>query len=127
MTSRTPIPDTVTLHVPFRLVKRGGRKEMHLPDGASSQSKMDNTLVKALARAFRWKRMLESDGFTTIAELAEREGIAHSYMTRVLRLTLLAPDIVEAILDGKQGPEVTLVRALEPFPLEWEKQLQSFT
>jgi hypothetical protein len=60
--------------------------------------------------------MLESGEFATIAELAEREGIAPSYMTRVLRLTLLAPDIVEAILDGKQGPEVTLARVLEPFP-----------
>ena len=63
--------------------------------------------------------MLESGEFATIADLAEREGIAPSYLTRVLRLTLLAPDIVEAILDGKQGPEVTLARVLEPFPAEW--------
>ena len=70
----------------------------------------------------RWKRLLESGEFATIAELAEREGIAPSYMTRVLRLTLLAPDIVEAILDGKQGPEVTLARVLEPFPLSWKEQ-----
>ena len=70
--------------------------------------------------------MLESGEFATIAELAEREGIAPSYMTRVLRLTLLAPDIVEAILDGKQGPEVTLVRVLEPFPVEWTEQAANF-
>ena len=87
-----------------------------------SRGRADSTLVKALARAFRWKRMLESGEFATIAELAEREGIAPSYMTRVLRLTLLAPDIVEAILDGKQGPEVTLARLLEPFPLAWNDQ-----
>ena len=122
MTRATLGPETVTVHIPFRLVKRGGRKEMQLPDGASSQSKMDNTLVKALARAFRWKRMLESGEFTTIAELAEREGIAPSYMTRVLRLTLLAPDIVLVMLDGKQGSGLTLARVLEPFPLEWERQ-----
>ena len=122
MTRAKAVPETVTVHIPFRLVKRGGRKEMQMPDGASSQRKMDNTLVKALARAFRWKRMLESGEFTTIAELAEREGIVPSYMTRVLRLTLLAPDIVEAILDGKQGPAVTLARVLEPFPAEWEHQ-----
>lgn len=115
-------PDTITLHVPFRLIKRGGRKKVQLPDGAPVQRKTDNTLVKALARAFRWKRMLESGEFATIAELAEREGIAPSYMTRVLRLTLLAPDIVEAILDGKQGPEVTLGRLLEGFPAVWEGQ-----
>lgn len=122
MTRGAPIPDTVTLHVPFRIVKRGGRKEMQLPEGAAQPCKADSTLVKALARAFRWKRMLESGEFATIAELAEREGIAPSYMTRILRLTLLAPDIVEAILDGKQGPEVTLARVLEPFPAEWRSQ-----
>jgi hypothetical protein len=126
MTSGTPIPDTITLHVPFRVVKRGGRKEMQLPKGAAQPRRTDSTLVKALARAFRWKRMLESGEFATIAELAEREGIAPSYMTRVLRLTLLAPDIVEVILDGKQGPEVTLARVLEPFPVEWAAQTHDF-
>lgn len=126
MTRGTPIPDTVTLHVPFRVVKRGGRKEMHLPDGFRPDRKADNTLVKALARAFRWKRMLESGEFATIAELAEREGIAPSYMTRVLRLTLLSPDIVDAILDGKQGPAMTLAKVLRPFPVEWMGQRQAF-
>ena len=122
MTCGAAIPDTVKIHVPFRVLKRGGRKEMQLPEGTAQPRRTDNTLVKALARAFRWKRMLESGEFTTIAELAEREGIAPSYMTRVLRLTLLAPNIVEAILDGKQGPEVTLARMLEPFPMEWSRQ-----
>ncbi len=122
MTRRTPIPDTVTLHVPFRVVKRGGRKEMHLPENATQSRRTDSTLVKALARAFRWKRMLESGEFTTVAELAEREGIAPSYMTRVLRLTLLAPDIVEAILDGRQGPELTMGRLPMQFAVAWPKQ-----
>lgn len=72
-------------------------------------------MIKALSRAFRWKRMLETGDFATINELADREGIAPSYMTRVLRLTLLAPDIVEGILDGRTGPEVTLARVLETF------------
>ena len=122
MTSRTSIPDTVTLHVPFRVVKRGGRKEMQLPNGVKQPRRTDSTLVKALARAFRWKRILDSGEFTTITELAEREGIAPSYMTRVLRLTLLAPDIVEAVLDGKQRPEMTLASVLEPFPMDWRQQ-----
>ncbi|WP_435532713.1 hypothetical protein [Tabrizicola flagellatus] len=120
-----PAPaDTVTLRVPFRLAKRGGRKEIRLPAGIAPSRRPDDALVKALARAFRWKRMLESGEFATIAELAEREGIAPSYMTRVLRLTLLAPDIVEAILDGKQGPEVTLARLMDGFPEAWEGQRQ---
>lgn len=126
MTRATQIPETVTLHVPFLVAKRGGRKEMQLPPGASAQRIPDNTLIKALARAFRWKRMLESGEFATIKELAEREGIALSYLTRVLRLTLLAPEIVEAILAGRQGPEVTLVRLLAPFPVGWGLQLNQF-
>jgi hypothetical protein len=125
MTRGMPIPETVTLHIPFRVVKRGGRKEMQLPEGATHSQRTDNTLVKALARAFRWKRMLDTGEFSTIAELAEREGIAPSYMTRVMRLTLLAPDIVEAILDGRHGPAVTLARVLEPFPLAWNEQLDA--
>lgn len=119
------IPDTMTIHVPFRVVKRGGRKEMILPEGASQSRKPDNTLVKALARAFRWKRMLESGEFASISELAEREGIAFTYMARVLRLTLLAPDIVEAILDGRQRPEVTLAQLMEPFPPDWTQQIKT--
>jgi hypothetical protein len=67
--------------------------------------------------------MLESGEFATIADLAERECIAPSYMTRVLRLTLLAPDTVEAILNGTQGPEVTLARVLEPCPADWQWQV----
>jgi hypothetical protein len=126
MTCGAPIPKTVALHVPFRVVKRGGRKEMQLPDGAAQARKPDNTLIKALARAFRWKRMLESGEFATTAELAEREGIAPSYMTRVMRLTLLAPDLVEAILDGKHEPKVTLAQVLEPWPPNWDKQPAAF-
>ena len=126
MTRAKPVPDSVTVYIPFRVVKRGGRKEMQLPEGASNTRKADNTFVKALARAFRWKRILESGEFSTMAELAEREKIAPSYMTRVLRLTLLAPDLVEVILDGKQGPEVTLARLLEPFPVEWAIQPDNF-
>ena len=122
MTRAKPIPETITVRVPFRVVKRGGRKEMQLPEGATHSRRTDNTLVKALARAFRWKRMLESGEFATIAELAEREGNAPSYMTRVLRLTLLAPDIVEAILDGRHPPELTIARLLEPFGLHWHEQ-----
>ena len=126
MTRSTPIPDTVTLHLPFRIVRRGGRKEMQLPEGAAQSRRIDNTLVKALARAFRWKRMLESGEFATIAELAEREGIATSYMTRILRLTQLEPGIIEAVLDGRQGDAVTLARLMDPFPISWIEQKNIF-
>lgn len=108
--------EVVLVQVSFCFAKRGGRKEMQLPDGVVQRPRTDGTLVKAVARAFRWKRMLESGEFATTGELAVRQGIAPSYMTRVLQLIFLAPAIVEAILDGKQGPEVTLARVLEPFP-----------
>ena len=126
MTRAKPVLETVTVHIPFRLVKRGGRKEMQLPECVKQPRRTDSTLVKALARAFRWKRMLESGDFATIAELAEREGIAPSYMTRVLRLTLLAPEIVQAIFDGVHGSGVTLARLLDPFPLDWTEQTCCF-
>ncbi len=95
---------------------------MLLPESAAQLRRTDSTLIKALARAFRWERMLDSGEFTTIAELAERGGNSFTYMVRVLRLSLLAPAIVEAIFDGKQGPEMTLARLLEPFPVDWSRQ-----
>lgn len=122
MTRAKPVPETVTVHVPFRLVKRGGRKEMQMPDGASGHSKMDNTLVKALARAFRWKRMLESGEFASISELAEKEGISFTYMARLLRLALLSPILVDCILSGNHSPVVTLAKLMKSFPLNLNQQ-----
>ena len=122
MTRATPIPDTVTIHVPFRLAKRGGRKEMMLPDGAEPTRKPDNTLVKALARAFRWKRMLESGEFASISELAEKEGIAFTYMARLMRLSLLSPELVDAVMDGHQPANITLANLMDPFPADWKEQ-----
>ena len=120
MTRAAPIPETLTLHVPFRLAKRGGRKAMVLPQGVSPSRGADNTLIKALARGFRWKRMLESGAFATIGDLAGHERIASSYMTRILNLTLLAPDIIEAILAGRR--DVTLAEVLKPLPEAWPDQ-----
>jgi len=122
MTRATPIPDTVTLHVPFRLVKRGGRKEMQVPTDIRARRHPDDALIKALARAFRWKRMLDSGKFTTVTEIASHEKISFTYVSRVLRLSLIAPDIVEAILTGHQPPEMALAELMEPFPLDWALQ-----
>ena len=126
MTRGGPIPETVTLHVPFRVVKRGGRKEMQLPDSVKQPRRTDSTLVKALARAHRWQRMLNSGEFATITELAEREGLTPSFLTRILRLTLLAPEIVTAVLDGTQFADVTLKTAMQHFPGEWTAQVSKF-
>nr|WP_221244447.1 hypothetical protein [Neoroseomonas alkaliterrae] len=97
------------------------------PGVLALERRQDVTLIKAVARAFRWRRMLESGRFATINELAAAEKINASYVSRVLRLTLLAPDIVEAILDGRQAPGLDLPRLLAGFPLAWEKQRASLS
>jgi hypothetical protein len=122
------MPETLSLHVPFRLTKRGGRKEVQLPPDAPIQrTRVDNTVIKALARAFRWKRMLENGESATIQDLATTEKINPSYLSRVLRLTLLAPEIVEAVLDGRKPPELQLDQLLMPFPVEWDLQRRMYS
>ena len=122
MTRVQAISSTITVHVPFRLVKRGGRKEMVLPIGRPMPRNVDETLVKALARAFRWKRMLESGEFGTISDLAQHERIAAPYLTRVFRLAFLAPEVVEAILDGRQPSNLSLEGLRDQLPVDWLEQ-----
>jgi hypothetical protein len=120
---------TLTVHIPFTVRKTGGRKQIVTPDGqayAPKPTAPDTALVKALARAYRWKRMLEEGEYTSITELAAAEKINQSYLCRVLRLTLLAPDIVEAILDGKQPADLQLDQLFKPFPNEWDRQREMF-
>lgn len=118
--------DSITVHVPLTFTKRGGRKQIVLPDGAPSwappRARVDNTMVKAIARGFRWRKLLETGVRTTVEDIAAAEKINASYVSRILRLTLLAPNIIEAMLDGRQGPEVTLAALMKPFPVEWERQ-----
>jgi hypothetical protein len=113
------------VHVPITFQRRGGRKQV-MPEGAAKWAPratcIDSTLVKALARAHRWQRILESGTFSSVAELAEAERINSSYVARVLRLTLLAPDVLESIINGEQGRAVTLDQLLRPFPVEWSAQ-----
>jgi len=112
----------LTIRLPLTFRKRGGRKTIITPDVLAAPPRQDVTLVKAVARAFRWRRMLESGRYATVKDLAAGEKINPSYVSRVLRLTLLAPDLVEAILDGRQPEGTTLPALLEPFSLEWERQ-----
>jgi len=126
MSRRQKTEETISVYVPFAIRKYGGRKQVVMPADvpvSDLHPRINSTLVKALARAFRWKRMLESGEFATVKALAEHEKMAFSYMTRVLRLSLLAPDIVEAILEGRQPLEFTLAGLLEPFPVEWNAHI----
>lgn len=121
------LAETLTLHVPMALRKHGRRKAIVLPEGAPVQRTLiDNTMIKTLARAFRWRRILESGAFATITELAAAEKIDPSYLSRVLRLNNLAPDIIEAIVAGRTVGEVSLAMLLEAFPAEWVRQQQQF-
>lgn len=116
---------TLTVRVPLTVRKRGGRKQVVTPDGAcwgQPRPRVDNTMIKAIARAHRWKRLMESGRFASVTELAEAEKINQSYLCRVLRLTLLAPDIVEAILDGRQPAGLQMDTLLKPMQLEWAAQ-----
>jgi hypothetical protein len=127
MTARLSEDGSVlTVHVPMAFRKRGGRKLM-LASGGTAISplagrRVDNALVKAIARAHRWKCMMESGEYTSVTELAAAEKMNQSYLCRVLRLTLLAPDIVEAVLNGQQGTTPQLHEFMKPFPLEWKRQ-----
>ena len=117
---------TVTVTVPFAIRKRGGRTLVITPDGMAAaptpRSRVDSALLKALARGFRWRKLLETGHFATIQEIAKAENINPSYISRVLRMTLLAPDTVEAILAGRQPEGLTMARAMKPFPAEWKCQ-----
>jgi hypothetical protein len=118
---------TVTVRVPISIGRRGGRKLVLAPDGAEVTAApvtrhVDNAMVKAIARAFRWREMLESGDYATIREIAEAEKINESYVSRVLRLTLLAPDIVDALLVGRQPPNIQLDHVLQRFSVDWRSQ-----
>ena len=120
---------SVTVTVPFAIRKRGGRKLVITPDGMAAaptpRSRLDSALLKAVARGFRWRKLLETGHFATIQEIAEAENINPSYISRVLRLTLLAPEIVEAILAGSHPAGLTRAKVMKPFPMDWQRQVFS--
>ena len=122
---------TMTVRIPITLRHQGGRKQVVTPPGATpwipTPSRVDNTIVKAIVRAHRWREMLESGRHATLRDLAKAEVINESYLGRVLRLTLLSPTIIEAILEGKQPAGLELDDLLKPFPIEWDEQIGSFT
>jgi hypothetical protein len=89
--------------------------------------RVGSALLKALARGFRWRKLLETGDYGTVGEIAEAENINPSYVSRVLRMTLLAPEIVEAILAGRQPEGLTMARAMQPFPEEWIRRKQLYT
>jgi hypothetical protein len=116
---------TLVVRIPMRFQRRGGRKRIVAPDGSelapSTKPQPDGTLVKALARAWRWQRMLD-DGAYSIRGIADMEQINASYVSRILRLALLAPDIVEDILTGSAADAGVLEQFKKPIPAGWDEQ-----
>jgi hypothetical protein len=123
----SPDGKILSITVPFKIRKRSGRKVIIAPEGAEAAwaptpARADAALVKALARAHRWKGMLDSGRFSSIKELAESEHMAERYIGNLLRLTLLAPDIVETILDGRLPKGIGLAQFMKPWPAVWAEQ-----
>lgn len=116
----------LVVRIPMKFERRGGRKRLITPEGAvvvpQPPTQAVTPLVRAMAKAFRWRAMLESGDFSSILELAKAEKVNQSYMCRLLRLTLLAPDLVEAAVDGTAPVGLALARAVEASPMEWQKQ-----
>jgi hypothetical protein len=119
---------TIIVRIPMTWKRQGGRKVIIAPDGgdawAPAKARPDETLIRALARAHRWKRMLEECRYRSAAELAEAEGVTRSFVNRLLRLTLFAPDIVEAILGGRQPKAMQLEDLTRVVLTRWDEQKQ---
>ena len=118
--------DTIIVFIPMTWKRRGGQKVIIAPDSgdawAPAKARPDETLIRPLARAHRWKRMLEAGKFRSIAEIAEAEKIGRSFVSRLLRLTLLAPDIQEAIIEGRQAKGMQLEELMARMPGESGEQ-----
>jgi hypothetical protein len=118
--------DGVVVHIPMTFKRRGGRKEIIVPQnvqtGDQFKAPAQQPLVVALARAFRWQELLETGKVASIAALAKQLKVDRAYVSRILGLTLLAPDLVRTIMDGNEPSGLSLARLTKPFPVLWEEQ-----
>jgi hypothetical protein len=131
MTERVGLEvDTLTIRIPMRLQRRGSRKLIMTPEGAAAPTpkpRPEETLIKALVRAHRWRRRIERGHARSITDLTEQEGVTDAYVCRLLPLTCLAPDVVEAILDGRQPKGLRLAEMLDNGVVAWEEQRVSWS
>lgn len=115
----------LTVRLPLAIRKRGGRKAVVAPEGVvinPPRPHVDSTLVKAISRAYRWQRMLEDGTYASMRDLAAAEKISPTYISRLLRLTLLAPKIVEAVLDGRGNLAHAQYLLFQPISDDWQSQ-----
>ena len=119
--------DAIVIDIPMALRHRGGRKEVVLPPGVapvaeSAGEEAPTALALALARAFRWQEMIESGKAASNSDLARKLKLDQSYIARTIRLASLAPDLVEAILDGREPDGLSLRALRRDLPLLWQEQ-----
>ena len=125
-------PTSITVRVPMKIRRRPGRKMMVMAPltaggDAAITTRADPALLKALARAFRYQKLLDKGRYASISEMATAEKLERGYLGSLLRLTLLAPDIVQGILDGRAPEEMSLPRMLDGFSLNWAEQAAAFS
>ena len=122
--------DNILIRIPMRFKKRGGRTEIIAPAGLDSAfpdgGPVQQPIVTALARAKRWQEMLDAGEVASVTDLAERLNVDRSYASRILRLNLLAPDIVEAVLAGREPSGLSLAKLTQTLPVLWHEQREVF-
>lgn len=122
--------DHLCIHVPLKLKRHGGRKLVILPQDAAtaqlppSQSRFDDTLMNGIAKAWRWQALYERGNYTSLDAFAEKHKLNKSYAARIMRLNLLAPDIRQKIMEGRQPKGLKLADLMDAFPPLWEEQRQ---
>lgn len=120
----------VCVHVPMTLKRRSGRKEIVVPDGL--QHSVDTgpdyheALVIATSRAHRWKNLLDEGRYASIIEMAQALKMDRHHMARMLRLTLLAPELIEAILNGNEPDGFSLRQLVSEIPVLWDEQRRTY-
>ena len=119
------------IHIPMLIRRKQGRKTIIAPEALDGDIRgapepVQTAIVQALARAFSWAEILERGKVGSISELARNLDVDSSYVARILKLTTLAPDIIEAILNGEEPTGLSLAKLIQPFPEEWSEQRQVF-
>ncbi len=119
--------DNLLVHIPLKIIKRrNGRQHIVLPQSSNASflilDIISDPLALAIAKGFLWQELIDNGTYSTMRELAEKIKLDVAYVARTIRLTLLAPDIIEAVMSGKRPLELTLERLSQKFPANWEEQ-----
>ena len=118
--------EIIDLFVPLEIKKRGGSAIIILPKNLKKEEMVkcfDEKMIKAFAKAYKWKNMMEEDEIGALAQIAVKENITGAYVSKVFNLNFIAPEIVEKILNGEQPRDLKLQDMLVgKFPLLWQEQ-----